>query len=76
MSEHNGSLATSANTCFQHFQESLVKDSTNHEDERDQLFGLSLRELIHTFKWQTLILLKAMLLQPKVCDAPDHMAEY
>lgn len=36
------------------------------EDERDQLFGLSLRELVHTFKWQTLVLLKAMLLQPKV----------
>ena len=44
----------------------MVKDNVNHEDERDQLFGLSLRELVHTFKHQTLVLLKAMILQPKV----------
>jgi hypothetical protein len=28
--------------------------------------GLSLRELIHEFKWQTLVLFKCALLQPKV----------
>lgn len=28
--------------------------------------GLSLREMIHEFKWQTLVLFKAALLQPKV----------
>lgn len=29
--------------------------------------GLSLREMIHEFKYQTLVLFKALLLQPKVC---------
>ena len=43
-----------------------MNDGLSNEDERDQYFGLSLRELVHTFKWQTLVLLKAMLLQPKV----------
>jgi len=28
--------------------------------------GLSLREIIRTFKWQTLVLFKSILLQPKV----------
>ncbi len=50
----------------------MVKDDTGHEDERDQLFGLSLRELVHTFKWQTLVLLKAMLLQPKMLFFGSH----
>ena len=30
--------------------------------------GLSLRELIHEFKYQTLVLFKCCLLQPKVLD--------
>lgn len=51
---------------MQRFQESLAKDTTGLDDERYQYFGLSLREIVHTFKWQTLVLLKAMLLQPKV----------
>ena len=29
--------------------------------------GLSLREMIHEFKHQTLVLFKGLLLQPKVC---------
>lgn len=29
--------------------------------------GLSLREMIHEFKYQTLVLFKCLLLQPKVC---------
>ncbi|SMR59271.1 unnamed protein product [Zymoseptoria tritici ST99CH_1E4] len=51
---------------LQRFQESLVLDGKSHEDERDQFFGLSLRELLHTFKWQTLVLLKCLLLQQKI----------
>lgn len=27
-----------------------------------------MRELIHQFKWQTLVLFKCLLLQPKVCS--------
>ena len=44
-----------------------MHDAKGSDDERDQYFGLSLRELLHTFKWQTLVLLKGLLLQPKVC---------
>jgi len=33
-----------------------------------EIQGLSLREMIHEFKYQTLILFKALLLQPKVCS--------
>ncbi len=52
------------------FQESLADEKRRglmHEDEdRDQYLGLSLRELVREFKWQTLVLLKCCLLQPKV----------
>ncbi|KAF2401977.1 hypothetical protein EJ06DRAFT_370124 [Trichodelitschia bisporula] len=48
------------------FQESLVKSFKDQEDEKDQFFGLSLRELIHEFKYQTLVLFKCLLLQPKM----------
>ena len=34
------------------------------------IIGLSLREFIHEFKYQTLVLLKCCLLQPKVLSAP------
>jgi len=36
------------------------------EEDRDQYLGMSLRELVREFKWQTLVLLKCCLLQPKV----------
>ena len=52
------------------FQESLADEKARgvlkEEAERDQHLGMSLRELIHEFKWQTLVLLKCCLLQPKV----------
>ncbi|EME85417.1 uncharacterized protein MYCFIDRAFT_60285 [Pseudocercospora fijiensis CIRAD86] len=58
---------------LQKFQESLAKEDTNpREDERDQFFGLSLRELIHKFKWQTLVLLKCLLLQQKILFFGSH----
>lgn len=53
------------------FQESLADEKARGglivEEERDQYIGMSLRELIHEFKWQTLVLFKCCLLQPKVC---------
>jgi hypothetical protein len=56
------------------FQESLADEkrrgTLQEEAERDQHLGMSLRELIHEFKWQTLVLLKCCLLQPKVRDCP------
>lgn len=55
-------------TILQDFQESLAKSFKDQEDERDQFFGLSLREMIHEFKHQTLVLFKCLLLQPKVCQ--------
>ncbi|KAI9711651.1 MAG: hypothetical protein M1812_007084 [Candelaria pacifica] len=48
------------------FQESLPKTLQDNEDDRDQYLGLSLRELIHEFKYQTLVLFKCCLLQPKM----------
>ncbi|KAF2765390.1 hypothetical protein EJ03DRAFT_209211 [Teratosphaeria nubilosa] len=53
------------------FQEALVK-GTSHEDENAQYFGLSLRELIHEYKWQILVLFKALLLQPKILFFGSH----
>ncbi|KAK4099325.1 hypothetical protein N658DRAFT_453388, partial [Parathielavia hyrcaniae] len=52
------------------FQESLADEQRRglmHEDQdRDQYLGLSLRELVREFRWQTLVLLKCCLLQPKM----------
>lgn len=58
------------------FQESLAEEKTRgvleEEAERDQYIGMSLREFIHEFKWQTLVLLKCCLLQPKVRRSQWH----
>lgn len=52
------------------FQESLAdekeREMANEDEERDQYLGLSLRELVREFRWQTLVLFKCCLLQPKV----------
>lgn len=52
------------------FQESLEAEKERGEgageDDREEYLGMSLRELVHEFKWQTLVLLKCCLLQPKV----------
>ncbi|KAE9973683.1 hypothetical protein BLS_003471 [Venturia inaequalis] len=59
-------------TILQDFQESLAKSFKDQEDERDQFFGLSLREMIHEFKHQTLVLFKCLLLQPKMLFFGSH----
>ena len=51
---------------LQRFQESLPQLLRNQEGQVDHYFGISLREFIHEFKWQTLVLFKCALLQPKV----------
>ncbi|CAJ2502116.1 Uu.00g049690.m01.CDS01 [Anthostomella pinea] len=52
------------------FQESLAeekeRDQLSEEVDRDQYLGMSLRELVREFRWQTLVLLKCCLLQPKM----------
>lgn len=51
------------------FQESLAEEKERgqlNEEDRDQYLGMSLRELVHEFRWQTLVLLKCCLLQYKV----------
>ncbi|RCI08376.1 hypothetical protein L249_8893 [Ophiocordyceps polyrhachis-furcata BCC 54312] len=57
------------------FQESLADEKARGaleaEPNRDQYLGMSLRELIHEFKWQTLVLFKCCLLQPKVRPVPE-----
>ncbi|KAM0692875.1 hypothetical protein Q7P36_007432 [Cladosporium allicinum] len=50
---------------LERFQENLAHEAEQNEEEKDQYFGLSLRELVHTYKWQTLVLFKCLLLQPK-----------
>lgn len=54
------------------FQESLREEAERGRleegsgEDRDQYLGMSLRQLIREFKWQTLVLFKCCLLQPKV----------
>ncbi|KAL8932825.1 MAG: hypothetical protein Q9216_006656, partial [Gyalolechia sp. 2 TL-2023] len=48
------------------FQESLSINLQNSEDDRDIYLGLSLRELIYEYRYQTLVLFKCCLLQPKM----------
>ncbi|PLN77616.1 transport protein Avl9-domain-containing protein [Aspergillus taichungensis] len=48
------------------FREGLVISLEKNEGFKDQNLGLSLREMIHEFKYQTLVLFKALLLQPKM----------
>lgn len=56
------------------FQESLKAGAvrgklSDGDDDRDQYLGMSLRSLIREFRWQTLVLFKCCLLQPKVCGS-------
>jgi hypothetical protein len=53
-------------TILDDFQKSLQDVSKVKDDERDQYVGLSLREMIHEYKHQTLVLFKCALLQPKM----------
>ncbi|KIW08622.1 hypothetical protein, variant [Verruconis gallopava] len=54
-------------TVLQEFQESLAKSFKEQEGEgSDGFFGLGLRELIHEYKHQILVLFKCLLLQPKM----------
>jgi hypothetical protein len=52
------------------FQESLADEKErgllSEDENRDAYLGMSLREMIREFRWQTLVLLKCCLLQPKV----------
>lgn len=53
------------------FQESLGEGAkrgklSDGDEDRDQYLGMSLRMLVKEFKWQTLVLFKCCLLQPKV----------
>ncbi|GFF26527.1 mitogen-activated protein kinase hog1 [Aspergillus lentulus] len=48
------------------FREGLIISWEQNKASKDQNLGLSLREMIHEFKYQTLVLFKALLLQPKM----------
>ncbi|KAK2795727.1 late secretory pathway protein avl9 [Onygenales sp. PD_12] len=48
------------------FQENLTESLNSEEGQKDEYLGLSLREMIHEFKHQTLVLFKCLLLQPKM----------
>lgn len=51
---------------IQEFGSSLILRFGGREDGPEGFLGLSLREIVHTFRSQTLVLLKCLLLQPKV----------
>jgi hypothetical protein len=63
------------------FQESLADEKrrgmmlSGGEEDRDLYLGMSLRELVREFRWQTLVLLKCCLLQPKVSTRSDAVEE-
>jgi hypothetical protein len=63
------------------FQDSLKEEYeraklAENEEDRDQYLGMSLRQLVREFKWQTLVLFKCCLLQPKVSDcSPTGLSE-
>lgn len=46
----------------------LTPRCIDDQQNTDYHGGLSLREMIHEFKYQTLVLFKGLLLQPKVGD--------
>ncbi|KAG9238841.1 cytoplasm protein [Amylocarpus encephaloides] len=52
------------------FQDSLKDEKERGEglaeEDREEYLGMSLRELVREFKWQTLVLFKCCLLQPKM----------
>ncbi|KAK3671560.1 hypothetical protein LTR78_008482 [Recurvomyces mirabilis] len=59
---------------LQRFQENLCREPPPSmlEDDGYQYFGLSLRELVHQYKWQILVLFKCLLLQPKMLFFGSH----
>lgn len=59
-------------TILEDFRDSLAKSVQEVADERDQYLGLSLRECLHEFKWQTLVLFKCLLLQKKMLFFGAH----
>lgn len=48
------------------FQKSLQYEAETRKYDKDVYFGLSLRELIHDLRYQTLVLFKCLLLQKRV----------
>ncbi|KAE8444498.1 hypothetical protein EG329_000482 [Mollisiaceae sp. DMI_Dod_QoI] len=52
------------------FQESLKEEKERGvgqaDEDREEYLGMSLRELVREFRWQTLVLFKCCLLQPKM----------
>ncbi|TKA45732.1 hypothetical protein B0A54_03417 [Friedmanniomyces endolithicus] len=53
---------------LQRFQENLSREvvtGSREEEDGQQYFGLSLREMVYQYKWQMLVLFKCLLLQPK-----------
>lgn len=58
------------------FQHSLLDIAKVKNDERDQYVGLSLRETIHDYGHQTLVLFKCALLQPKMLFFGTKVSTY
>jgi hypothetical protein len=69
------------------FQESLAEEKRREAKSEDgsvkgngngmgeEYLGMNLRELVREFRWQTLVLFKCCLLQPKVYQTPWRLLE-
>ncbi|KAK0321854.1 hypothetical protein LTR82_007340 [Friedmanniomyces endolithicus] len=60
---------------LQRFQENLSREvgtGSREEEDGQQYFGLSLREMVYQYKWQMLVLFKCLLLQPKMLFFGSH----
>ncbi|KAK5112351.1 hypothetical protein LTR62_004314 [Meristemomyces frigidus] len=57
---------------LERFQENLCREPVTADEDHEQYFGLSLRELVHVYKWQMLVLFKCLLLQPKMLFFGSH----
>ncbi|KAK0303214.1 hypothetical protein LTR91_002396 [Friedmanniomyces endolithicus] len=51
---------------------SEVGTGSREEEDGQQYFGLSLREMVYQYKWQMLVLFKCLLLQPKMLFFGSH----
>ncbi|KAK0942995.1 hypothetical protein LTR29_005375 [Friedmanniomyces endolithicus] len=60
---------------LQRFQENLSREvvtGSREEEDGQQYFGMSLREMVYQYKWQMLVLFKCLLLQPKMLFFGSH----
>ena len=66
MTAHARSFRKRSRSGRQEFQESLAASEQELDESQESFLGISLREFVHEWKYQALVLFKCCLLQPKV----------